>query len=137
MHILFLLLFFHRKFTSIIKKLVNVFIRFNHAFESNPNWASTSPHLCNNVAVCAVREAYNHAASVAGYASSHLPIGDALHYHQKAETCLQTAAEIVNEKVRSSVYETVSESRDSVLSNVIKLKQWQEHGGNFEGAIMW
>lgn len=91
------------------------------------------------MAVCAVREAYAHASSISGHASSHLPIGNALQSHQKANECLEKAAFIVRGETSgvSSIYETVSETKESVLSNLNKLKLWQENGGNFEGAIMW
>ena len=75
--------------------------------------------------MCAIREAY-------GEGQSEVRQGQLF---QRASLCLERAVELVKEDV--SVYESLSESAETVKSNLRKFRQWRENGGSFEGAIMW
>mmetsp|Transcript_80060 Transcript_80060/g.156545 ORF Transcript_80060/g.156545 Transcript_80060/m.156545 type:complete len:164 (+) Transcript_80060:43-534(+) len=133
--------------------------RYEGVYESRHEWRERSPHLSNNVAVCAVRRAHALATSApppphsssSSLGVGHLPLHGAAEQHAVASACFQRALTLVGRGVRGNGSEDEevenaeedtegkqeNATAEAVRANFAKFRQWQEQGGDFQGSLMW
>ena len=117
--------------------------RYEEAFATRPEWRLRSPHLNNNVAVCAVRRAFSAATSRG--APGHRPDGaDAQRFHATAADAFAAALAMFGDSDERAGAEAaniggggLSDKLVAVRDNARKFAHWQAHGGDFQGSLMW